>query len=385
MNCKISHIGLAMLCLLPAVSFAIPTVTPNTWTRVTQLPDNSAVNDAGNCGGTPCGRAWFPLEYHAGAGKTVVFGGSVAGGCGSGYINDVWDLGYDAARGGWQWTQRRSVNRGGGWPQGMDNHVMTYDADNQYLWILGGTCGGGYGYYDYQTNNFTQVGDYNSADSNEPHDGVFDPGFAWGDGQVVVFSGEPSWIENPGKRTSAFDTAMSSPAGWSVKLSENGIPPSREQIEEVMVYIPTTKRFLIFGGQPTGAPGSGSNDTWEYNAAANSWTEINSTIVPPSREMHVMVYDSDNDVVIMHGGSGRSDTWIYNPNSRQWSQLDNAGGPSRRLHGAAYDSANKVAILWSGKDPSGSDTDDLFVLRYDPSGTGGGSVASDPPGDFLAQ
>lgn len=132
---------------------------------------------------------------------------------------------------------------------------------------------------------------------------------------MVVFSGEASWVENPGRRTSTFDTSKLTPDGWKVALSPSGAP-GREQIEEVMVYIPTTNRFLIFGGQPPGKAGSGSNDTWEYDPTANKWSEVTTNPRPPAREQHVTVYDSSNDVVIMHGGSGLADTWVYDPHSR---------------------------------------------------------------------
>jgi len=367
--------------LIPQIASAQPpSLTPNKWTMATQLADSNAVNDAGNCGGTPCGRAWFPMDYHAGVQRTIVYGGSVAGGCGAGYINDVWELSYDQPKNGWQWNQRKAINRGSGWPQGMDNHVMTYDAVNQYMWIFGGTCGGGFGYYNYATNSFTQVGNYNSADTNEPNDGVFDPGFAWGNGEIVVFSGEPSWYENPGERTSKFDTSKTTPAGWSIALSGT-TPPPREQIEEVMVYIPTTDRFLIFGGQVSGNSNASHNDTWEYNSKANTWTKISTSSTPPARQMHFMVYDSTHDVVIMHGGSGScgdpcSDTWAYQPHTKVWTQIAGANGPARRLHGGAYDRANDAVILWSGKSAT-EDSQDLYIFRYAPSG-GTGPVPGAP-------
>lgn len=384
MNLRLFQALFTALFVFSEFALAQPQLTPNRWVLAKQIPDSDAVDDIANCNGIPCDRAWFPLEYHAGVGRIILYGGGVSGGCGSGYVNDVWEVYYDQAKDGWRWNQRLGVNRQSGWPQGMDNQVMTYDAINQYMWILGGTCGGGFGFYDYATNSFTEVGDYNTQDGDEHFDGVFDPGFAWANGQLVVFSGEASWVENPGLRTSTFDTSKVTPDGWKVALSPSGAP-GREQIEEVMVYIPTTNRFLIFGGQPTGKAGSGSNDTWEYDPTANKWSEVVTNPTPPPRQQHVMVYDSANDVVIMHGGSGRGDTWIYDPHTKVWKELRGANGPIRRLHGAAYDIANNVMIMWSGKDENGNDSLDMFALRYQPSGATSDNIAPSGINDVVAQ
>ncbi len=367
---------------------AAPNVATNQWTEVTQLPDSNAVDDFGSCNGMPCRRAWFPMVYHKGVKRSIIMGGSAAGGCGSGYINDVWEVWYDAAKDGWQWNQRKAVNRAGDvWPQGMDNHVMTYDAINQYMWILGGTCGGGFGYYDYTTNKFVEVGDYRESDTNEPLDGVYDPGFAWGQGEIVVFSGEPAWFGNPGGMTSVFDTTQKTPSGWSLvvdcksdPLNCSLAPKARAQMEEVMVYIPTTDRFLIFGGElPITQSGQNVNDTWEFDRKNRTWIEIDTSggLTPPVRDEHVMVYDSKNDVVIMHGGSGsRKDTWMYHPTNKTWTLL-NSNGPQLRLHGAVYDVENDVVMLWSGVDAVDAQSK-MYVLRVDPA-----TAASNPSPELL--
>lgn len=367
---------------------AQPNVPTNQWTKVTELADPDAVDDYGNCKGLPCRRAWFPMVYHKATKRSIIVGGSVAGGCGGGYVNDVWELWYDAAKDGWQWNQRKPVNRTTGiWPQGMDNHVMAYDAINQYMWILGGTCGGGFGYYDYASNKFVEVGKYNVSDTNEPYDSVYDPGFAWGGGELVVFSGEPAWEGNPGGMTSAFDTTQKTPAGWSLLVDcKNNptncsiAPKGRQQIEEVMVYIPTTDRFLIFGGQlPITQYGQSTNDTWEFDRKNRTWIKIDTSggWTPPARDSHIMVYDSKNDVVIMHGGTGgRKDTWMYHPHDKTWT-LINSNGPQLRLHGAVYDEINDVVLIWSGLDETRT-KGNMFVFRLDSA-----TVSSSPSADLL--
>ena len=62
-------------------------------------------------------------------------------------------------------------------------------------------------------------------------------------------------------------------------------------------------------------------DTWAYDPATNSWTDLNPTGPRPlGRAGHAMVYDPDTRRVIMFGGNpsgvkASCETWAYAPPS----------------------------------------------------------------------
>lgn len=75
MNLKLLLALFVALFLLSEFAVAQPQLTPNRWVQAKQIPDNDAVDDVANCGGIPCSRAWFPLEYHSGVGRIILYGG----------------------------------------------------------------------------------------------------------------------------------------------------------------------------------------------------------------------------------------------------------------------------------------------------------------------
>jgi hypothetical protein len=102
----------------------------------------------------------------------------------------------------------------------------------------------------------------------------------------------------------------------------------------------------MFGGNDN----SGSlNDTWAYDYATNTWTNLNPLNPPPGREYAALVYDSAHQKVIIFGGSESNDTWAYDYATNTWTNLNPLNPPPPRSgHGLAYDSAHQKVILFGG-------------------------------------
>jgi len=71
--------------------------------------------------------------------------------------------------------------------------------------------------------------------------------------------------------------------------------------------------MVLFGGS---AAGSVFNDTWSYDAATNTWTDLQPAGARPAgRDGQAAVYDSDAGKMILFGGSAAAtffdDTWSY--------------------------------------------------------------------------
>ena len=130
------------------------------------------------------------------------------------------------------------------------------------------------------------------------------------------------------------------------------------RIDSAMVYDSNRDKIIMFGGLKNQ---SYNNETWEFNPANNSWSQLTTTCVgahcfdsrnPQLIAENAMVYDAVNDKVIVFGGigpfvcaTGCNWTWEYNPATRTWTEQTPSQAPSPSKHPAmAYDS--RRGIVW---------------------------------------
>jgi len=128
-----------------------------------------------------------------------------------------------------------------------------------------------------------------------------------------------------------------------------------------MAYNASAQRVIMFDGMNI-------KDTWAYDYATNTWTEMSSlpsysevggTLI--GRDAHDMVYDPDTDMTIMFGGQSiggiiLKDTWSYDYATNTWTNLTSlpsyseVGGTllERCWIDMAYDSSAKRIILHGG-------------------------------------
>ncbi len=99
------------------------------------------------------------------------------------------------------------------------------------------------------------------------------------------------------------------------------------------------------------------NDTWAYDPAANTWTELHPAgDLPPARLCHAMVYDSatrQGDPLwrMVTRTDLLNDTWAYDPVANTWTELHPTGEcrPARKCpQSMVYDSATGKVILFGG-------------------------------------
>jgi len=66
---------------------------------------------------------------------------------------------------------------------------------------------------------------------------------------------------------------------------------------------------------------------------------------PSPRCQHEMAYDSDREIVVLHGGFPiTNDTWEWNVNTNTWANVSNEG-PMANVFGMAYDAFRKVTVI----------------------------------------
>ena len=130
-----------------------------------------------------------------------------------------------------------------------------------------------------------------------------------------------------------------------------------------MAYDTESKQVILFGGQ-TGDfdfPENYSGETWAFDLATQTWTEMKPATAPSPRAAANLTYDAESDRVILYGGAlvytTYQDTWAYDYNSNTWTEMK-AQGPAKHLGSAmAYDTESDRSILFGGYD---LDADVLF-------------------------
>ena len=185
-------------------------------------------------------------------------------------------------------------------------------------------------------------------------------GYAWASdsdtGKAILFGGLDA--NGPLGDTWAYDFAANS---WT-ELKPPGTPPSARSAA-AMVYDSSIHKLILYGGADANGP---SNEIWAYDPAANKWTNLNPAgTIPEARSGASLVLDPSTGKLIMYGGIGAdgqlNDTWAYDPAANTWTDLKPSGtAPDPRANQVmAWDSATGKAILFGGF--TSTDTNDTWA------------------------
>jgi len=124
-----------------------------------------------------------------------------------------------------------------------------------------------------------------------------------------------------------------------------------ERDEFAMVYDSNNNVIVLFGG--AGVSDEKYGDTWLFDLSLNIWTQKNSSSAPTPRFGHAMAFDSTNNIIILFGGTDeqgqQQDTWVYDVKTDTWTERFPNKSPSmRRCHAMVYDSADAKIVLFGG-------------------------------------
>jgi ribosomal protein L7/L12 len=327
----------------------LSTAAINTWTELSPA------------GEVPPARMSPAMVYDPASGKVILFGGS--NGIGA-FFNDTWA--YDPAANSWS-----NLSPAGDVPSVRHEHAMVYDAGSGTVILFGGLAADWSNLddtwaYDPAANTWTELhpaGDLPTAKTAEgPRLMAYDAGT----GKAILFGGNTGYFHGAW----AYDPATNT---WTHRSPLGDMPSKR--LGGSMVYEAVNNQVILFGGCSDLSDPSGSlNDTWAYDLAANTWTDLEPAgSVPSARALHQMAYDPATGKVILFGGrsdytdSSRffNDTWAYDPAANTWTELHPAGDlPFARFgHPMVHDSATGKVILFGGCDGSQVFND---TWAYDP-------------------
>ncbi len=173
---------------------------------------------------------------------------------------------------------------------------------------------------------------------------------------VILFGGTDSL-------TFFSDTWKYSPPDntWTNQKPAGDVPEGR--VASSMVYDPVSGKVILFGGV---SKTESLGDTWAYDLATNTWTELQiSGTAPSARGGHAMVYSAALGKVLLYGGkdakSVLNDTWTFDFATTAWTQLQPATEPpiARYGHAMAVDEATGKIVVFAGWD-----TDKYFTSTW---------------------
>jgi HYDIN/CFA65/VesB-like, Ig-like domain/Cep192 domain 4/Galactose oxidase, central domain len=138
--------------------------------------------------------------------------------------------------------------------------------------------------------------------------------------------------------------------------------------------------ILLFGHDSGG--GTNYSDTWIFNTTSKTWTQVNSTLVPPATLNPIMDYDPViNKVILIDDAQSPAHTWFFDPTTNQWSDAGYTGGPTISTSPGyqstgAYDANTNQFVVFNGS--SGNPTQ-IWALSLPTSLTGGSPTADLSP------
>jgi N-acetylneuraminic acid mutarotase len=229
--------------------------------------------------------------------------------------------------------------------------LVCLPADGRLLlyggWAGGGVYSGSIWVYDPATNTWTELRPQGVGPApRATHAMVYDPV----GGKAILFGGfdgisyyNDTWAYDPAANT------------WTNLVPAGSVPAKRSG--HSLVYEPDSGKMILFGGWNGRVD---YNDTWAYDPAANTWTNLlPAEPRPAARDSQALAYDADNKVMILFGGWSTQrefqDTWAYDPADSVWTDLAPAGEiPSfRALAQMVYDPRAERMVIFGG----GSGTD----------------------------
>lgn len=137
------------------------------------------------------------------------------------------------------------------------------------------------------------------------------------------------------------DALASTDRFWAEIPPADERPLSRSEVGGV--YDPLRDRIVFYGG----LRGDPLDETWSYDFATGVWTRYFALVFPPARTNHAAIYDSSRDRMVIFGGEVfendellvRQDTWAFDLATNTWSEIATAGSFPKTNMVSGYDAA----------------------------------------------
>ncbi len=242
-------------------------------------------------------------------------------------------------------------------PSARDAHRMVYcNMTNEFIMYGGGGVTDTWS-FDCATQTWSEVVTTINPGAHWSHEMAYDP-----IENVVILFGGFSGTGMEGDDTWKFDCSARQ---WS-ELNPSTTPLARYGHE--MIYDEVIERIILCCGN-TAYQGH-QDDTWSYDAATNTWTEISTSGTPGALKWPGMVYDSVNMRSILFGGQVGDDpvdrTMVFNSDAETWVSASPDSAPAARINqGMSFDVSGEVVVLFGGMGPDYSQLGDTWCYSYE--------------------
>jgi len=271
---------------------------------------------------SPPGRNLPQLAYDRARGVVVMYGG--------GNFSDTWE--WD----GTNWTEKHPLDS----PGSGANLSMAYDSIRSRIVLFGIS---GNQTWEYDGNNWVNRNPAVSPPAASSVAMAYDETI----NRTVLLTSLSGYTIN--------DIWEWDGANWTERTPASG-PVLRGVLP--MVYDNSRGKILLFGGGDN-LPDTSKElkDTWAWDGASGTWTQIVFPKNPPASAGPI-AYDSARGEIVRFGGStataGRpsatNETWILGDHDTQWTQKFPVHQPLARLnHVMVYDTRRSVVVLFGGQ------------------------------------
>lgn len=175
-------------------------------------------------------------------------------------------------------------------------------------------------------------------------------------GNVVLFGGHSGNVLSVCTPSLA-DTWVWDGAGGAWSQASPATSPA-PRYDASMAYDGATGTVVLFGGVVLGESvstcGDSSNDTWVWDGAARTWTEVTPSVSPGARSRATMAYDKARKKIVLYGGLGARDdmdtaTWLWDGVTRTWSVADTTTSPGPLRNAVMdYHTPSQKAVVFGG-------------------------------------
>jgi N-acetylneuraminic acid mutarotase len=264
----------------------------------------------------------------------------------------------------WNWNSVKAlwvdVTPDGRKPGITSDHAMAYDVVQGAIYMFGGTDGQSDSYGFWQWNGAT--GRWKKFPDNGNPSARTGASMEYDGNDVILFGGRDNG-KTCSSGTSIYCNDMwrwnSTAETWGL-VSPAGIKPD-PRTEHAMAFDSIRGKMVLFGGDGH----ERLFDTWEWDRAANSWTNpITQGSTTEPHHIEKMAFDMANGKTVLFGG-GKPDPgkyWEWKPQESIWdAKIPLVSEPTwTRNHSMAYDSSRRKIVVFGGGEYGG--TNDIWEL-----------------------
>ena len=217
------------------------------------------------------------------------------------------------------YTESNTWKRLANGPESMFGQRLAYDEESDRVIMFGGYNMGTdklfaeTWVYDLNSDTWTNMNPDPHPEARNYHGMTYDLKAD----RVVVWAGDTGGKSNYSVWTYDYNTNS-----WEEHSAENANPPKLRSYMS-LAYNESMGKIIMYGGK-----NGGNNETWVYDLTSNLWEQMTPETNPGVISRYTMVYAENIDAVVLVGGQDganefqyKADTWTYDFATNTWTNV----------------------------------------------------------------